>query len=265
MPSAPRRRRRWPKRLAIASVLLIGLAANPIFLVETRCRATTPAQATSSAFAIDDPHYRRAEGDSYLTYPEWYIVHAYADLAGVTRQKSESSFDYLTSVFGFWRSLCVSTRAAESVGPVTLDQRATNYIIGDSFSAEMLIIGAYERSVGAATAWARSAPTAEDDFALKVADDYAAFLQQTPWYQYPFFPTLGRFWRETRFGEGSFLRSAERRLALTLEYGGKGPLRDPDWLARGRFARRSDNSKRRRISVRRRPRFRAAHLSRART
>jgi hypothetical protein len=133
---------------------------------------------------------------------------AYADLAGLTQQKSESSFDYPTSVFGFWRSLCVNTRAAETVGPVTLDQHVTDYIIGDSFSAEILIMGAYERSVGAATALARGARTAEDDFALKVADDYAAFLEQTPCYQYPFFPTVGRFWRETPFGEGSFLRSA---------------------------------------------------------
>jgi hypothetical protein len=30
----------------------------------------------AAAFAIDDPRYRRAEGDSYLTYPEWYMVHA---------------------------------------------------------------------------------------------------------------------------------------------------------------------------------------------
>jgi hypothetical protein len=87
----------------------------------------------------------------------------------------------------------------------------------------MTVIGAYERSIGALTAWARgSRRTAEDEFALNVADDYAAFLNQTPWYRYPFFPTLARFWRETPFGEGNLLRSAERRLALTLEYGGKG-------------------------------------------
>jgi len=223
MPHPPKPRWRWLKRLAIALVFLVAAAASPIFYVETQCRVTTPASAAPSAFPIDDPHYRRAEGDSYLTYPEWYIVHAYADLAAVARQKSESAFDYLASVTGFWRSLCVNTRAAESVGPVTLDQRVTDYIIGDSFSAEMLIIGAYERSLGALTAWARGdAHTAEDDFALRIADDYAAFLQQAAWYQYPFFPTLERFWRETPFGQGSLARSAERRLALTLEYGGKG-------------------------------------------
>src|SRR5262249_60630975 len=52
-------------------------------------------------------------------------------------------------------------------------------------------------------------------------DDYAAFLQQVPWYQYPFKQDLARFWRETPWRPGSRVRSAERRVALSLEYGVK--------------------------------------------
>jgi hypothetical protein len=211
------------RRLAVVIVVSVLIAATPILYVETRCGANGALKAESSVFVIAEPNYRRAEGDSYLTYPEWYIVHAYADLAGVTRQASESSFDYLASVTGFWRSLCRATAAAGTVGPVTQDQKTTNYIIGLSFTAEMAVIGAYERSIGALTAWIRGTRrTAEDEFALKTADDYAAFLQQTPWYRFPFFPTLARFWRETPFGQGNILRGVERRLALTLQYGGKG-------------------------------------------
>ena len=211
------------RRLGIALVVLIVLGAVPIVYTETQCGVATAPVVESSAFKITEPNYRRAEGDSYLSYPEWYIVHAYTDLAGVTRQTSESSFDYFASVTGFWKSLCRATIAAGDAGPVSADQKTTNYIIGLSFTAEMAVIGAYERTIGALTAWIRGPKrTAEDEFALKVADDYAAFLNQTPWYRYPFFPTLARFWRETPFGEGNLLRSAERRLALTLEYGGKG-------------------------------------------
>jgi hypothetical protein len=211
------------QRLGVSLVILIALGAAPILYVETRCGPTGTPLTEYSPLAITDPNYRRAEGDSYLTYPEWYIVHAYADLAGVTRQSSESSFDYLSSIAGFWKSLCRATRAAGNVGSVTADQKTTNYIIGLSFTAEMTIIGAYERTIGAVSAWLRGPRrTAEDAFALKVADDYAAFLQQTPWYRYPFFPTLARFWRETPFGNGNIVRSIERRFALTLEYGGKG-------------------------------------------
>ena len=50
----------------------------------------TPDLVQRGGFNIADPKYRRAEGDSYLTYPEWYIVYTYADLAGVTRQSYKS-------------------------------------------------------------------------------------------------------------------------------------------------------------------------------
>jgi hypothetical protein len=43
-----------------------------------------------------------------------------------------------------------------------------------------------------------------------------------PWYQYPFKQELRRFWRETPWAAGSRVRSAERRVALSLEYGFKG-------------------------------------------
>ena len=202
---------------------MICICAAPIAYVETSCRAPGGIVAEApSPYQIDDPGYRRAEGDSYLSYPEWYIVHAYTDLAGVTRQSSESAFDYLASITGFWRSLCRATRAAGRVGPVTADQKTTNYIIGLSFTAEMAIIGGYERTIGAVTAWLRGPRrTAEDEFALAFADDYAAFLQQTPWYRYPFAPQLLRFWRETPLGQGNLVRGVERRFALSLEYGGK--------------------------------------------
>src|ERR1700678_600481 len=123
------------RRGAIALAVLICICAAPSVYVDTSCREpTTSVAADPSPYQIEDPGYRRAEGDSYLTYPEWYIVHAYTDLAGVTRQSSESAFDYSASVTGFWSSLCSATKTASAIGPVTLDQRITDYIIGLSFS-----------------------------------------------------------------------------------------------------------------------------------
>ncbi|WP_158814524.1 hypothetical protein [Methylocapsa sp. S129] len=214
---------KWLRRALAALGIVVILCAAPIAYVETRCEATPDLpSAEANPFNLTEQGYRRAEGDSYLTYPEWYIVHAYTDLAGVTRQSSESAFDYIASVTGFWRSLCRATIAAGRVGPVTSDQKITNYIIGLSFTAEMTITGLYERTIGAATVWMRGPQrTDEDEFALAAADSYAAFLQQTPWYRYPFWPQLQRFWRKTPLDHGNLLRSLERRFALSLEYGGK--------------------------------------------
>ena len=197
--------------------LLVAVCAAPVVTVELACTAPSAPASVS----IMDASERRAEGDSFLTYPEWYIVHAYADLAGVMRASSESSFDYPQAVTGFWTSLCGATRAASGIGPVTLDQRITNYVIGLSFTAEMAIKGVWERTLGALAVLVRGPQRApEDDYALQVADDYAAFLQQTPWYMFAFGEKLAGLWRVPWAGAHP-VRSVERRVALSLEWGGK--------------------------------------------
>ena len=207
----------------LGSAIAVALCCAPIAWVETSCTAPAVRQAAPSLSALrDEPNYRRAEGDSFLTYPEWNIVHAYADLAGVTRQASESSFDYVEAMSGFWKSLCTATSTAGSIGPVTFDQKMTNYIIALSFTAEMAVKGMYERTIGAASVALRGPQrTAEDEFALRLLDDYAAFLKQTPWYQFPFASELARLWRETPMTGHSPSRKIERRIALSLEYGAK--------------------------------------------
>lgn len=72
------------------------------------------------------------------------------------------------------------------------------------------------------TAWLRRPErTAEDRFALRLWQDYARFLQQTPWYEYPFGHELVRFWRETPLSGPSIVRKIERRIGLSIEYGVK--------------------------------------------
>lgn len=219
---APLRRvLRWLKWPLIVLGVLVLVAAIPIARNEISCQLTPPVGANAYKPLLDAAH-RRDEVNSYLTYPEWAIVHAYEDLAGVMRRSSESEFAYFASVSGFWSSLCDLTRLASSRGPISLEYKVTLYTIGVSFAAEMGVKGLYERTIGRLTAWLRGATrTPEDTFALTVADDYAAFLRQTPWYEYPFGPKLRQFWRDTPFTFASPLRSIERRFALTLEYGFK--------------------------------------------
>jgi hypothetical protein len=217
-----RRKRVFIVLAALIAVIVVA-AAVPIVLIETSCGSGTVPVVDTSGLEIGDAGYRRAEGDSYLTYPEWYIVHAYADLAGVTRESSESGYNYARAITMFWSSMCRATATARRIGPVTRDQRITDYIIGLSFSVEMGVQGLYERTVGALTAWIRGdKKTPEDEFNHRFLDDYAAFLQQTPWFRYPFKAELVRFWRETPWSWASPVRSVERRFALSLEYGLKG-------------------------------------------
>ena len=224
------------KRVAVwAAIGLAGLAlacAIPVATIEGTCAVSPdPSWQGGSRFGLAPEGYKRAAGDSYLTFPEWNIVHAYADLAGVTQSASESAFDYLSAISGFWTSLCGTTRAASRTGDVTAGQKATNYIIGVSFTAEMAIQGAYERSLGALTAWWRGPePTAEDRFNARLLAEYAVFLRQTPWFRYPFGAELARLWREVPFEPS--IRALERRAALSLQYGVKWAYAQAiGWLA----------------------------------
>jgi hypothetical protein len=221
MPALPPWAWRLGKYVLIGLGALVVLAAIPIVWTEAACRSARVADAAPFQSALD-PADRRDEVNTYLTYPEWSIVHAYEDLAGVTRKGSESDFAYMRSVGNYWSSLCSITRLATSRGSIAFDYKLMLYTIGVSFAAEMGIKGAYELTIGRVTAWIRGPQrTPEDEFALAVAEEYAAFLRQTPWFEFPFGARLWQFWTRTPLWGGNIIRKLERRICLTLEYAGK--------------------------------------------
>jgi hypothetical protein len=221
MPALPEWAWRAGKRVLIGLAVLAVLIVIPIVWTEAGCRGARMPDPEPFQSALDAAH-RRDEVNTYLTYPEWSIVHAYEDLAAVTRKGSESDFAYLLSVGNYWSSLCSLTRLATSRGGIAFDYKLMLYTIGISFAAEMGIKGVYERTIGRATAWLRGPQrTPEDEFALAVADEYAAFLRQTPWFEFAFGARLRQFWARTPLWGGNIIRKIERRICLTLEYGGK--------------------------------------------
>jgi hypothetical protein len=206
------------KWIGIGLAALIVAALIPVVFTETVC--TAPVETQAEPFkSVLDPADRREEVNTYLTYPEWSIVHAYEDFAAVTRQGSESDFGYFGCIGSYWTNLCRIRRLASSRAPVPVETKTMLYIIGISFAAEMGIKGFYEETVGRVTAWLRGpVRTPEDEFALKVADEYALFLRQTPWYRFPFGAKLKAFWVETPLWGGNAIRKIERRGSLSLEY-----------------------------------------------
>jgi hypothetical protein len=218
MKARLRRRLKWTA--AVLAVLAV-LAAMPVLWIETQC-VVSPVGGQAAPPSLLEAADRRQEINSYLTYPEWSIVFAYEDLAAITRRSSESDYDYFSAIREYWSSLCTINRLASSRGTIATDYRVMLHVIGLSFAAEMGIKGAWEKTIGRVTTWYRGRNTTpEDRFALQLADDYAAFLRQVPWYEFPFGRRLLDFWRQTSLVEGAPIRKLERRLALTLEWGSK--------------------------------------------
>ncbi len=215
-----RRLRKLLKWTGVAALVLVVLAAMPVLYVETQCVRLKRTDLVAYEPIVGREHQRRFV-DTFLTYPEWSIVHAYEDFAAVAKSEGETAFRYVRAVRDYWRGLCTIYGEASAHGDIAPDMRAMLHIIGLSFSAEMLVKGNWENTVGlVSTVLSTESDAVEDIHARKVADDYAKFLVQTPWYEYPFGKALRELWA-LDFKWNNPVRSIERRIALTMEWGGK--------------------------------------------
>jgi hypothetical protein len=205
------------KRSSIAIVIVLVLLLLPVGYVELACRGDQAAQRYTPLIA--DAAFQRKEANTYLTYPEWHIVYAYDGLAEALKTGDEHAFDYMSSVAGFWRSTCALMRVADEHGGADGETRTMIHTIGVSFTAEMAAKAAYEETLGRVATWLRGAnKTPQDKAVAAMAVDYAAFLRQTPWYQYDFKRESQKLWAAPVDG---WLRGWERRLAVGTEFTAK--------------------------------------------
>lgn len=205
---------------ALASLALIALCIIPVTWVETQC--VKPRRVDSASFhSLLPENQRRNFVDTFLTYPEWSIVHSYEDFAAVIRDRGEAAFDYTGHIAGYWTNLCQVYGYATERGAMSLDVRAMLHIIGISFSAEMALKGLWENTIGRLSALLSFGESPEDRFSHSISSEYASFLVQTPWYEYPFASRLASFWSSTPFGISNPVRMIERRIALSMEWGVK--------------------------------------------
>lgn len=212
-------KRRW--RLAL---LVGGLAAatilTPILYIESSCSSPLPRMNANAAYAPRvTANARRPEARTWLTYPEWHIVYS-ADSLGryLTAEKPPSGYAYGADIGGFWRAYCQVNRATSALGDAG-DAKVMIYTIGISFTVEMAVKAAYERTLGRLFEWVSGWTSTIDTYSANVQTRYGAFMHETPWYAFAFGEALGGLWG-TR-ATGQYLRHWERRLALSAEYGVK--------------------------------------------
>lgn len=222
-----RRQKRFWRGMRLFGVVMLVLALGPTLVNLPRawwaCRVWESApetRGTSSESAIQKiPDYYRPESKTYLTLPEWYVVYSTDEYAAFVQERSASDFPYFDAVGQFWESYIRSCEVIAGRYPFNGDSHFANGFIGLSFSAENMLKGAYEGTLGRLTAWASSGqPTEEEKYAAQVARDYGALMHTTPWYFFPFSEKLSGLWRETSLWGPDPLRKWERKLSLTAEY-----------------------------------------------
>jgi hypothetical protein len=164
---------------------------------------------------------RRPLEDTYFTYPEWFIVWSYEERATyLEKGQPPSEFPYFGSIYQYWRGYCF-------ICGITHHRKQSNFgdnlmlvVIGSSFSLEYAIRGLYENTIGRLSESTSGRELVdEDEYAARVAREYANFVYVRPWYEFHFGHALWHLWRETSFWGRHPLRKWERKAILSADYG----------------------------------------------
>lgn len=216
---------KWVAILIVAVVMIpvLGLAygwmTTPSF-TPPRAVATAgnPPAAISAGIEREIPGYRRPEESTFLTYPEWAIVYAAREYAGFVAESHESGFPYWRYVGRFWRDYAMVIRATGGY-PFNRENHLMLVVIGTSHTIELAVQSLWENTVGRLTEWAagwRKTPT--DRFQAITAAEYAAFLDQVPWYRFPYGEKRAGLWATPSAAGSAAIRSSERKIAFGLAY-----------------------------------------------
>jgi hypothetical protein len=180
--------------------------------------AGATAATSTSATSVTPVEHRRGEEQTFLTYPEWFLVHSPAEYAAYVHEHTPSEFPFWGHIGQLWRSYAAVTRATREY-PLNIGYHVMICVIATSTTVEYALRSAYETLVGRlAELTMTGGLTEEDRYGARVAQDYVDFIRVQPWYEYDFAGKLRGLWRETGLFGPDLLRKWERKYALTTEY-----------------------------------------------
>lgn len=179
------------------------------------------ADAATEARLAARKTWRRAEDQTFLTLPEWYIVYSADEYAGFLGSAGRPSrFPYMASVRQFWARAGRMRAATRGDYPRNWGYDVMVLTIGASFTAQYALKAAYEDTLGRLTERVSfgAGPGRAEAHMAAVARDYAAFVHDYPWYEFPFWTRLKAFVRAPDAGPWT-LRRLERDVEVPLELG----------------------------------------------
>jgi hypothetical protein len=181
------------------------------------CTCGGVALATESPVPLDQ---RRGVEQTFLTYPEWFLVHSPAEYARFARDNPPHQFPFLGHTGQIWSSYSSVTREQMRADyPSNIGYHVMICVIAGSTTIEYAMRSLYENTVGRLS-WSTSSGvlTPEDAYGARVAQDYVDFIRKEPWYLYDFSAKLKGLWTGTPMTGPDMLRKWERRYALSTEY-----------------------------------------------
>jgi len=182
--------------------------------------AAAPLGDSTRARLAGRPGYLRDEGQTFLTHPEWYIVYSSEEYADYIRDRLPTGFPYVASIGQYWIHYREANTLTRREYPFNWGYQVMLWVIGTSYSTELALKALYENTMGRLTGWTTGGVLSDEDrYAHDVAADYGRFIHVRPWYEYRFAPKLAGLWTELPLWGERPIRSWERKLILSAEYG----------------------------------------------
>jgi hypothetical protein len=165
------------------------------------------------------PQDRRGEEQTYLTFPEWFLVFSPAEYADWLQQHPPTRFPFFAHIGQFWSAYGHVIAATRGRYPFNSEYHTMICVIGASTTVEYTIKGVYDTLIGRLSQFSLPAnATPEDRLATRVERDYVDFIRVEPWYKFDFMGPLRKLWSDTPWWGPHALRKWERRYALSSEW-----------------------------------------------
>lgn len=158
----------------------------------------------------------RPADQTFLTFPEWYLVFSPEEQANYYKHTTATSFPFMSHTKQIWESYHIVNNQIKDNFPPNKGYHFMIWIIGTSASIEYSIKAWYETIIGRITD-TKEIKTDEDKFNATFTQDYVVFIKDRPWYEFDFKTRLINLWINTSFFEANFFRKLERKYILTSE------------------------------------------------
>jgi FAD/FMN-containing dehydrogenase len=164
--------------------------------------------------------YYRAEEQTVLTVPEWYLVFnpkEYADY--LESGKNPSGFPFYKSIKEYWKLYDRSLKLVSQAYPENEEYKTMLQVIGVSSTMEYVAKTAYENTIGRFFNLFQEEEISEKEKVIIEAQRaYSDFVYHTAWYEFKFFPWVKKIFNTTDTSPCSFLRKWERTFFFTAEF-----------------------------------------------
>jgi FAD/FMN-containing dehydrogenase len=164
--------------------------------------------------------YFRAEEQTVLTVPEWYLVYnpkEYADYLG--SGKNPSDFPFYKSIDEYWKLYDRSIKLTSKAYPENGEYKTMLQVIGVSMTMEYGLKIIYENTTGRFfSLFAEDKISKQEEIIIDAQKAYSDFIYQTAWYEFEFLSWVKKVWSASDNSDCSTLRKWERTMLFTLEF-----------------------------------------------